>query len=172
MSEQQKDSCQPLFARIEKLVSQIFFVSNVPCQQISYEPIGQSVFSVENLHHRLLLNTQKVAICHCSCRSHAERLTCEATFTKKVAVTQYAYGCFLANLGYDSESNLAFLDVEDCVSRSPLREDFLFLSKDHNFPALADRGKKCIGIKIALVLNTHNCRPALDMKVRRENAGV
>jgi hypothetical protein len=30
MGKQQKDSGQPLFARIEKLVNQIFFVSNVP----------------------------------------------------------------------------------------------------------------------------------------------
>jgi hypothetical protein len=30
MSEQQKDPGQPLFARIEKLINQIFFVTDVP----------------------------------------------------------------------------------------------------------------------------------------------
>jgi len=30
MSEQQEDSGQPLFARIEKLVNQIFFVTDIP----------------------------------------------------------------------------------------------------------------------------------------------
>jgi len=28
--------------------------------------------------------------------------------------------------------------------------------KRDNFPALADRGKKCIDVKIAFLLNTHN----------------
>jgi hypothetical protein len=44
---------------------------------------------------------------------------------------------FLANLGYDRESNFAFLYVEDCVSRVPLREDYLFPGKAHDFPTLA-----------------------------------
>jgi len=57
MSEQQKDPGQSFFAGIEELVNQIFFVSNVPRQQIRYEHVGQSVLPVENLYHRLLLDT-------------------------------------------------------------------------------------------------------------------
>src|ERR1700730_8312501 len=110
------------------------------------------MFPVESLHHRLLLNPQKGAVRHCCCRSHAEWLTCEATFTEKVAVTQYAYGCFLANVGYDSESNLAFLDIKHCVGCIPLREDCLFLKKEHDFPALADSGKEFLGIEGGLFL--------------------
>jgi hypothetical protein len=45
------------------------------------------MFSMENRDHRIPLNTQKIAIGHCGSGSHAERLTCKATFTKKVAVT-------------------------------------------------------------------------------------
>jgi hypothetical protein len=43
---------------------------------------------MESLNHRLLLNSQKLAIGHCRCSRHTERLTCEATFTKKFLLTQ------------------------------------------------------------------------------------
>ena len=41
MSEQQKDPGQPLFTRIKKLINQIFFVTNVPRQQICHERVGK-----------------------------------------------------------------------------------------------------------------------------------
>src|ERR1700737_3538204 len=114
------------------------------------------MFSVENLHHRLLLNSQKVTICHCSRRRHAKGRTCEATFPKKVAVAYYAYCCFLAIVGHDRQPHLTSLNIKHCVRRIPLCEDCLFLLKRDNFPALADRGKKRIGVEIALVLNTRD----------------
>src|ERR1700677_2171654 len=95
VGKQEQNPSKPLFAGIEKLVNQILFVSNVPRQQISYEHVGQSMFTVESLHHRFLVDAQKFAICHCRCSSHAERLTCEAAFTKKIPLTQDTYRCFL-----------------------------------------------------------------------------
>jgi hypothetical protein len=114
------------------------------------------VFSVENLHHGLLVNTQEVAICHRSHSSHAERLTGEAPFPKEITVTQYAQGCFLAIVGHDRQLHLTLLNIKHCVSRAPLREDCLFLLKRDNCPALANRGKKCIGVKIAYFLSRNN----------------
>ena len=37
VSKQEQNPSQSLFAGIEKLVDQIFFVSNISCQQIRYE---------------------------------------------------------------------------------------------------------------------------------------
>ena len=51
MIEQQKDSGQPLFARIEKLIDQIFFVTDVPRQQIGHELVGKFVFPMKCFHH-------------------------------------------------------------------------------------------------------------------------
>ena len=111
---------------------------------------------MENLHHGLLVNTQEVAICHRSHSSHAERLTGEAPFPKEITVTQYAQGCFLAIVGHDRQLHLTLLNIKHCVSRTPLREDCLFLLKRDNCPALANRGKKCIGVKIAYFLSRNN----------------
>jgi hypothetical protein len=44
------------------------------------------------------------------------------------------------------------LNVEDCVSRVPLREDCLFLGKGHDFPTLADSGKEFPWVELALFL--------------------
>src|ERR1700694_4569946 len=110
------------------------------------------MFSVERKHHCLPIDLQEFALRHCGCRPHAESLARKRTFSEKLSLAQYAQGCFLANLGYDSESNLAFLDVEDCVSRVPLREDCFFLGKGHDFPTLADCGKEFPWVEVALFL--------------------
>src|SRR5271165_4228467 len=47
MSEQQKDPGQSLFAGIEKLIHQIFFVTDVPRQQIGDEDVGKFVFPMK-----------------------------------------------------------------------------------------------------------------------------
>src|ERR1019366_10095820 len=47
LSEQQKDSGQPLFARIKELINQIFFVTDVPRQQIGHEQVGKFVFPMK-----------------------------------------------------------------------------------------------------------------------------
>src|SRR6266851_2513502 len=91
------------------------------------------MFSVERKHHCLPVDLQQFAVRHCRCRPHAESLARKRTFSEKISLAQYAQGCFLANLGYDSESNLAFLDVEDCVSGVALREDCCFLGKATTF---------------------------------------
>src|SRR5258708_22207278 len=113
------------------------------------------MFSVERKHHCIPVDLQKFAVRHCGCRPHAESLARKRTFSEKLSFAQYAQGCFLANLGYDSEPNLAFLDVEDCVSLVSLCEDCLFLGKSHDFPTLADRGKEFLWVEVVLFLGRH-----------------
>src|SRR4029077_4164909 len=156
MQDQKEDSGQPLFTRIEKLIDQIFFVTDVPRQQIGHEHFGNFAFAMKRFHHGFLFDSQNGALRHCGGRAHTERLARKRAFTEKVSLTQYANGCFLASLRDHGESYLAGLDVKYRVSSLPLREDGFFPREEHKFPALADAGKKCAGIKILLVFGAFN----------------
>src|ERR1700724_4155192 len=113
------------------------------------------MFSVERKHHCLPIDLQEFALRHCGCRPHTESLARKRTFSEKVSLAQYAQGCFLANLGYDGEPNLAFLDIKDCVSLVSLCEDCLFPGKSHDFPTLADSGKEFPRVEVVLFLGRH-----------------
>jgi hypothetical protein len=156
MSKQEQNPSKPLFAGIEKLVNQILFVPDVPCQQISYEHVGQRVFTVENLHRRFLVDAQKSAIRHSGRTAHAESLARERTLAEKVSLTKYTDCTFPASLRDYGELHLTRLDIKHRISGIRLRKNYMFLREKHNFPALADGGKKCMGVKLALFLNAHN----------------
>src|ERR1700731_4736286 len=154
--EQQKDPGQPLFARIEKLVNQSFFVTDVPRQQIGYEHVGKSVFPVKRFHHGSLLDSQNSAIRHCGCGTHAEQLAPKRTFAEKVSLTQYSDRCFLACLRDHGESYLARLYIKHRIGGIPLRKDSLFLPEEHAFPALANGCDECMEIEMTLLLSRCN----------------
>jgi len=87
---------QSFFTGIEKkLVNQILFVSDVPCQQICHEHIRKRMFLVRHFHHVLLFDSHHSAIGHCGCGAQADRLSGEATFSEEIALVQNAYGGFL-----------------------------------------------------------------------------
>jgi len=87
MSEQQENPSQPFFTRIEKLINQVFFVTDVPRQQIGDEHVGNGVFPMKRLHHGLLVDSQNSAIRQRGCRAHAECLACKGPLTEKVSFT-------------------------------------------------------------------------------------
>src|SRR5260370_29754729 len=115
------------------------------------------MFSVERTHHCFPIDLQEFAVRHCGCRAHTEGMAGKRTFSEKFSRAQYAQGCFLANLGYDSEPDLAFLDVEDCVSLVSLCEDCLFLEKSDDFPTLADGGKEFPWVEVTLFFGVPGC---------------
>jgi hypothetical protein len=136
------------------LVDQVLFITDIARQQIGHEHIGKSVFPMKRVHHRPLLDPQKLAICH-GCRgSHTESLPCQRAFPKKISLILYSDRGFLANLGYDSKLYLAFLDIKDGVSRITLREDPLLLGNGQALPALADGGEECVGELAAVLGNS------------------
>jgi len=100
------------------------------------------VLPVQGQHHCLLVNPQNLAVRHRGCRPHAQGLSCQGTFPEKFSLVQYAQGGFLAIFGYNREPDLAFLDIEDCVRRIPLREDCLLLGKGDDFATFADGGEE------------------------------
>ena len=108
-SQHQQHPGQPFFTGIEKLVNQILFVSNVPCQQICDKQIGHRVFFVKHSHHRLLFNSHQRTIGQFGCGTHAETLPCKASFSEEIALLQNAYCGLLPSLRQNGEFYLSFL---------------------------------------------------------------
>src|ERR1700674_1214612 len=114
------------------------------------------MFLVELKHHNLLVNSHEFAVRHCGCRPHAQRLSSQATFSKKLSLAQYAQACFLANRGYDSESYLARLDIKHRIARCALSVNCLFPCNRHNSPPLTDGGKEFPWVEGALFFGRHD----------------
>src|SRR5208282_4969422 len=110
------------------------------------------MFPMERFHHGFPVDAKKFAVRHGGCRPHTQSLSRQATFAEKLSLAQYAQGCFLARFGYNRQSNLAFLDIEDGVCRISLGEDRLFLGKNHFLLTHADSGKEALRVEVELSL--------------------
>jgi len=71
MSQQEKNASESFLAGIEELVNQIFFVPDIPCQQICHEHIGERRFAVNHIHHGFLIAWHHRASGHRGCGAHA-----------------------------------------------------------------------------------------------------
>src|SRR6202008_2195700 len=114
--------------------------------------MGESMFVVKSIHHRFLLDPQKLAVCHGRCRSHAESLARQRAFAKETLLVQYADGGFLASLRYDREPHFAFLNIEDSVRRIPLSENPFLPANSEALPALAYGRKEAVKVEYATLL--------------------
>jgi hypothetical protein len=85
------------------------------------------MLSVNRAHHCLFVNVQKFASVIAVADPMRKGCPARPPSPKKSPGPKYPYRRFLANLGYLSESNLALLDVTDCICRVSLREDGQFL---------------------------------------------
>src|SRR4029077_16795858 len=54
--KQQKSAGKPLLARVEKLIDQVLFDSNVPCQHETDKPVREGMLLMKHLEHFTLLN--------------------------------------------------------------------------------------------------------------------
>src|ERR1019366_8000599 len=54
--EQQKGAGQPFFAGVKMLIDQILFDSEIPCQHLGDEAVGESVLLMEQANHLRLFN--------------------------------------------------------------------------------------------------------------------
>jgi hypothetical protein len=137
MCKQEEYPSQPPFAGIEELINQILFVPNVPRQQISDKQIENvcSRWSASIIAFRSICRISQSVIAV----ADPMRNGCPA---RAFSPVQYTQGCFLAIFGYNRESDLAFLDIEDCVSRISLREDCLLLGIGGDFATFADGGEE------------------------------
>ena len=123
MGQQQENPSQALFARIEKLVDEIRFVSDVAGEQLSEKPFRESHLFAEHSCYDQLLNSGKSAISHGNSRCHAQRLTGQASFTEELTGAQSGDNRFLAFLGCNRELHLASQDEEEGIRGLSLHED-------------------------------------------------
>src|ERR1043165_9208691 len=71
VSEQEQHASQTLFARVEKLVNKILFVTYIPRQQVRHEHFRECGFTMKSVHHDLLLYSENLTICHGRGRAHS-----------------------------------------------------------------------------------------------------
>ena len=112
---------------------------------------------MQRVHHGFLVDAQKFAVRRGGGRPHAQSLPSQAAFPEKLSLGQYAKGCLFTCFGHNCESNLAFLDVEDGVCSISLREDCLFLGKDHVLLTFPDHGKEASRVEVAPFFRRCTC---------------
>jgi len=146
--EQQQGACQPFLAGVEELVDQILFDSDVACQHIGYESVGELVFAVEDANHLPFLNDEHGGGCNRGRSRHASRLARKTAFPKEIARSQNRYNGFFAGLMDHGKLHAAFPNVHDILCGVALREDSLFLSKVDNLPPKTGRIEEQFHIEI------------------------
>ena len=178
MSQQQKNTSKALLTGIEKLVNQILFIPNVPCQQICHEHVGKGMFPVKHFHHVRLIDSHHCAIGHCGCGAQAERLPCKATLSQEIALVQNAYGGFLPGLRHNGEFYLSFLYIKNSIGRVALSKDRLLFGKAATFlpPSMVERnvlGSNLLSflaatmpVMIALLSRVPNAQEGREQRLR------
>jgi hypothetical protein len=94
-----------------------------------------------------LIHAHNNGLDHGSDGRYALRLASKAGFTEELVRIEYGDDSFLSLLGYDSDLDLASLDVEDRICRITLREYDLILAVRRNASAFADLGEKGLWIE-------------------------
>jgi hypothetical protein len=140
-SEQEQSTGQPFFAGVEELVDQILLNPNVSSEHISDEAVGKLMFRVKHTNHLGFLNAKQGGGCDCGSRRHANGLTSETSFSKKIARSQDADNCFFTAFIDDSEPHAAFLNIEDLVCWITLTGDSFCCGK------LADGSSNASGVE-------------------------
>jgi hypothetical protein len=150
--------------------NQVFFVSDVPGQEIRDEHIGQRTFTVQCALHRLVFDTHEFAICHGGGRTHAQWLARQTPFAEEVRGIQYGDRGLFAILRQDCQSYPALLDVKGRIGGITLQVSTVFLSNVHNFPALTDVGRKYLDVDIILWARRQHilCLSLSDILLRQE----
>ena len=62
VGKQKQDPSQPLLARIEKLIDQILFKSNIAGEQVCREELRKFMVSVQQPHHGLFAETKDCCV--------------------------------------------------------------------------------------------------------------
>jgi len=98
--QNQERACQPLFARIEKLIDQVRLRVGVALNDVRHEHIGEPVFLMERAQHFLFLNLQDGTVRNCSRGCHSHRLIRgDASLAQKIARAKKSDCRFFSLLG-------------------------------------------------------------------------
>src|ERR1700691_2501463 len=94
--EQQQSAREALLGRVEKLIDEICFNSNVSRQHMSDEAVRELVFLVEHANHLVFLNDEHGGGCNRGSSRHVNGLTRKAPFTKEIARSHDRHDGFFA----------------------------------------------------------------------------
>src|ERR1035441_1734525 len=86
---------QPLLARIEQLINQVIFNSNIAGEQVGREERRELRVGVQQPYHSLLAETKKGRVFIRLGRRHAQGLPSQAAFTEELVSTEKRYDSFL-----------------------------------------------------------------------------
>lgn len=86
MSQQQKDSRQPLLGRIEEMINSVRLDTRIARQPIGHKQLGEAGHIVKHMDHGRLLNAHNRGCAQCGGGRPACPLPDEAAFTKEAAL--------------------------------------------------------------------------------------
>src|SRR6202042_2131163 len=120
---------EPFLGRIEELVDQVFFDTGAPCQNMGYKHLREFGLTAKNPTHFQDFHSHRYTFSHRSCGCQPPRLSNQASFSEEFVRTQERDDGLLSLLGHYGDFDLAFFDVEDCISGIALRKEFV--SRQH-----------------------------------------
>jgi hypothetical protein len=147
MRHRQKDSRQPFFADVEKLIDQIILIADDALQQILDKGDRQWWLPIHGQHHRLLFDMQKDAVSHGSCGRHAYKLSSKTTLSKEIVFSQNGKSRFLSAFRFNAQPQVPLLDKEQSVRSISLSEDCAISGEGKHLPTLPNGGEEDMGIE-------------------------
>lgn len=145
--KQQQSPRQPLLARVEELVDQIPFDSDVSRQHVRDEPVGELMFRVEDAQHFLFLNDKHGSGSDCDCGRHALGEARKTLFPEKVSRSKQRDNRLSASIIDYRQLHAAFLDVHYGQRGIALCENRFVRPEFMNFSSQTDRIEKRPHIK-------------------------
>ena len=145
--QQKKSARQPLFARIEQLIDQIFFDANRTGQKMCDEQFGESRLFVEHARKRHLLDSHDLAFRDRGCRCHTPGLTGQTSLAAELILPEHGNDGLSASFGDDRELYPSLLNVKYRIGTIPLRVDPLIFAELRNSAACAHNRQECLRIE-------------------------
>src|ERR1700733_2252866 len=88
--------------------------------------IRERMLSVQDSLHLAFFNSEHGSVRDCGGRSLADLLSCQASFTEKIAGSEHGDNGFLSDLVDHGKLHRSLLDIHDMSGRVALREDGRF----------------------------------------------
>ena len=122
-SEQQQRACKPFLTRVEELVNEVFFDTDVPRQHAWGRKRSANAGFACSCRIISCFSTAMIVQGGSLSRRHSPRLTRETPFTEEVAILEHSDYGFSSGTGQDRQPHGPFLDIHDTRGRIALSKD-------------------------------------------------
>ncbi len=147
MREEQEDPGEPLLARVEELVHQVFLDANVAGEQVGDEELRELGLPLEHGEHFASAHPDDTRRQHRAGGGRAEGLTGQAALAKEAPSLQHADDGLLPSRGDDRELDLSAPDEEHGIGRVSLGKHRLLALILAARLAVLDLGEPGLGIE-------------------------